>query len=69
MHGLLVAAGLLLLSAASFTLALPILDFTGAVRRLFDGYPATPEMAARLGVAGAICLVLGWLLYRRQGGA
>ena len=34
MHGLLVAAGLLLLSAASFTLALPILDFTGVVRRL-----------------------------------
>ena len=27
-------------------------------RRLFHGYPATPEMAARLAIAGAICLVL-----------
>ena len=69
MHGLLVAVGLLLLSAASFTLALPILDFTGVFRRLFDGYPATPEMAARLAIAGAVCLVLGWLLYRRRDGA
>ena len=38
-------------------------------RRLFDGYPATPEMAARLAIAGAVCLVLGWLLYRRRDGA
>ena len=69
MTGLLVTAGLLLLSAASFTLALPILDFTGVVRRLFDGYPATPEMAGRLAIAGAVCLVIGWLLYRRRDGA
>jgi len=68
-HGLLVAAGLLLLSAASFTLALPILDFTGTLRRLFAGYPATPETAARLAIAGAVCLLLGWLWYRRRDGA
>ena len=68
MHGLLVAAGLLLLSAASFTLALPILDFTGMIRRLFEGYPATPETAARLAVAGVVCLLLGWLLHRKRDG-
>lgn len=68
MHGLLVAAGLLLLSAASFTLAMPILDFTGMFRRLLADYPATPATAARLAVAGAVCLLLGWLWYRKSGG-
>lgn len=67
MHGLMVAAGLVLLSAASFTLALPILDFTGTLRRLYEGYPATPQMAARLALAGTVCLMLGWLLYRKGG--
>ena len=68
MQAWLVATGLLLLSVASFTLVLPILDFTGIFRQLFKEYPATPEMAARLAFAGVICLVLGWALHRRQGG-
>lgn len=68
MHGLLVAAGLLLLSAASFMLALPILDFTGILRRLFADFPVTPATAARLALAGAVCLLLAWLWYRRRGG-
>ncbi len=68
MHGLLVAVGLLLLSAASFTLALPILDFAGMFSRLFPDYQPTPEVAVRLAIAGVACLVVGWLIYLKQGG-
>ena len=68
MHGLLVTVGLLLLSAASFTLALPILDFTGMFSRLFPDYQPTPELAVRLAIAGVACLVVAWLIYLKRNG-